>query len=390
MRRSLVPGLVATLLAVAVPGAPAAPGADRPAGLPPDLDPLLEKLRNGFGLPGLSALVLRDGRAVAQGAVGARGIFPKLVPLGRRDRMHLGSCGKALTAALVARLVEKGTLRFDLRLDEGLPELVERMHPDYRAVTLEMLLLHRGGVPGGLEEIDPELWAGFFTSSEPPRRQRERLALATLARAPGLPPGQAWAYSNLGYALVGHVAESRTGIDFEELMRREVFGPLGMEGCGFGAPGSRTKLDEPWGHRRTERGLEPVPPWVPGADNPPAIAPAGTVHCRFEDWGRFVLDQLAGARGVPGHLGVESYRRLHLPEPAHGYAMGWIVADRPWAGGKAMTHTGSNNRSSAVVWMAPARDLAILVAANAGIAEAGPALDAVVAILIVEAGLMAR
>ena len=45
--------------------------------------------------------------------------------------------------------------------------------------------------------------------------------------------------------------------------------------------------------------------------------------------------------------------------------MGWIVADdQPWAGGPALTHAGSNTMWLAVAWLAPNKDLAILVACN--------------------------
>ena len=45
--------------------------------------------------------------------------------------------------------------------------------------------------------------------------------------------------------------------------------------------------------------------------------------------------------------------------------MGWIIADgQPWAGGPALTHSGSNTLWMAVAWLAPAKDFAVLVACN--------------------------
>src|SRR4030095_2402626 len=88
---------------------------------------------------------------------------------------------------------------------------------------------------------------------------------------------------------------------------------------------------------------KPVPRGA-GADNPAAIAPAGRVHCTIGDWAKFVALHVRGeSKGGATLLSPEALVKLHAPvaDEAH-YAMGWIVTDRPWAGGRALTHSGSN------------------------------------------------
>jgi hypothetical protein len=46
------------------------------------------------------------------------------------------------------------------------------------------------------------------------------------------------------------------------------------------------------------------------------------------------------------------------------YAPGWMVAKRARARSPAFTHAGDNTMNFANVWMAPGRDLAILVCVN--------------------------
>ena len=62
----------------------------------------------------------------------------------------------------------------------------------------------------------------------------------------------------------------------------------------------------------------------------------------------------------------ETLAKLHTPavgEPK--YAMCWIIVESlPWAGGPALTHSGSNTMWMASVWLAPAKDFAVLVACN--------------------------
>jgi hypothetical protein len=62
--------------------------------------------------------------------------------------------------------------------------------------------------------------------------------------------------------------------------------------------------------------------------------------------------------------------------------MGWIVGERDWAGGRVLTHAGSNTMWYAVVWIAPARDFAVLVAANRGFDAGAQACDEVASALI--------
>ncbi len=54
------------------------------------------------------------------------------------------------------------------------------------------------------------------------------------------------------------------------------------------------------------------------------------------------------------------------PPAKQHYAGGWIIAERPWTGGVALTHAGSNTTWFCNVWIAPAKDFAVLIAMNFG------------------------
>jgi D-alanyl-D-alanine carboxypeptidase len=152
--------------------------------------------------------------------------------------------------------------------------------------------------------------------------------------------------------------------------------PLGITGAGFGGMGTTGQVDQPWGHWQdgTLAGNGPA------ADNAPCMGPAGTVHMPLADWALFIADQLRGAQGRPGLLRAESYHHLHQPPPGGDYACGWQVVQREWAKGVVCTHAGTNTRNYAVVWMAPAIDLAVLVCCNQG--ETGAVCDAAVQVAL--------
>ena len=120
-----------------------------------DLSGLLEKERQIQGLPAVAAVVIKGDNIVAQGVVGIRKHGrPEQARI--EDRWHLGSCTKSITATMIGILVEQGRLSWDTTIAEALPDLVTIMRPEYRDVTIEMLLANRGGIR---HEWDvPGLW----------------------------------------------------------------------------------------------------------------------------------------------------------------------------------------------------------------------------------------
>ncbi|MBE3068665.1 MAG: beta-lactamase family protein, partial [Planctomycetes bacterium] len=198
---------------------------------------------------------------------------------------------------------------------------------------------------------------------------------------PQVPPGREFLYSNAGYAILGAAAERAAGRPWEDLMRTMLFRPLGMTSAGFGAMGSPGKVDQPWQHRLEGGKAVPVEPG-PLSDNPAVIGPGGTVHASMADWARFVLVHLKGARGESTVLPVKDWSPLHEPAFGGDYAGGWSATDRPWGGGRVLTHAGSNTMNYAVVWMAPKRDFAVLAATNVGGDAAAKACDETAAAVI--------
>ena len=342
---------------------PAWPATDAPGDGTPAIVDLLRPLQREGRIPALGAAVVSSRGLVAAGTVGWRrlgGTAGATVT----DAWHIGSDAKAMTAMLGAILVQQGRLRWDTRLADVFPDLAPGMDPGWSGVTLDHLLSNRSGAPAELLTPIPET--------------RHDLVRRLTAQPPAQVPGTTFIYSNNGFITAGAMMERVTGRPWEELIASELWRPLGMEGCGFGGMGTPGQDDGLWGHHQqgTPAGNGP------GADNPPLLGPAGTVHMPLGAWARFVADQLAGARGGPALLPKEAYQHLHQPWPGGEYARGWLVAQRDWAKGTALTHGGSNTLHCALVWMAPNLDRAYLVVANRQ--EAFATLDQVVT------GLMTR
>jgi len=340
---------------------------------------MLENIRVKHNFPALAAAVIVDGKIVVTNAVGFRknGGTEKVTV---DDKFHLGSVTKSMTATVAAMLVEQGKISWTTTIGEAFPELKSEMHPDYLGVTLEQLLSQRSGAPG---DAPADLWLQAWAAKGTAAEQRLAFIKGILARKPEAKPGTKYIYSNQGYTIAGVMLEKAAGKTWEDLLRSMLFEPLGMTTAGFGAPASVDKVDQPWGHKKKMlSGREPVPPG-PGADNPLAISPAGAVHCSLGDLAKYAAFHMAGERGKSQLLKAESFKKLHTAVADNDdYALGWMVLKRAWANGRALMHNGSNTMFYVVVWMAPEKNCAVIVASNVGVDEAFKGCDEVAGKLI--------
>lgn len=344
---------------------------------PDNISHVLEPLRKEHKLPAMAAAVVLRDRVVAAGAVGVRKVGEKQ-PVELSDKFHIGSCTKSMTALLAALVVKEGHLTWGTKITDVFPELKMTMHDEYRSATLELLLANRAGMPTALTKDG--LWDRIWANSAKmtPMQQRYFLVKEVTKQKPEAKPGAKFIYSNAGFATAGAMIEKTMGKSWEELIRERIFKPLKMSSAGFGAPAKPGRTDQPWGHLLKDGKLIPVDPIsLPGkpADNPAAIGPAGTVHCSISDFAKYVACHVRGARvGVLG-LSRKQFCKLHTPLKGQDYALGWFVTKRPWGGGTVMTHAGSNTMFYTVMWVAPKKDFAVVVASNAPIESADKGCD---------------
>jgi CubicO group peptidase (beta-lactamase class C family) len=297
-------------------------------------------------------------------------------PVREGDAFHLGSDTKAITTAVAARLVERGLLRWGETLAEALPDV--DMDPAFRAVTIEMLMRHVAGLPGG-GAFTPEFTKGFDDEHWTLEHQRGDMTRRFLVRKPAQPPGTRFVYSNYDYIILGHILERVARKPWEQLVQDEVFTPLHMKGCGFGPTTTQKRPEGVWGHD-VKAGV-----YVPTEeDNAPLLGPAGSVHCPLAAWARFAAAQ--NGEASPGWLSEASLRRLHEPlevtgaGPGKAIALGWGVTTTGVP--TLLTHSGSNGFNTARIVVIPSLHAAVLVTVNAGDGRARDAVDEVIDFLV--------
>jgi CubicO group peptidase (beta-lactamase class C family) len=208
-----------------------------------------------------------------------------------RTIFDLASMTKVVaTTAAVMLLVESGRLALDDSLGALLPEFAEG---DKAAITVELLLTHRGG-----------LWQW-----QPAWRHRDSGGgiLAWLAELPlRYPVGARFAYSDLGFMLLGEIVARISGLGLAEFVQRELYAPLGMTDTGF-LPERRlrrrmaaTSQGDAYQRRMAETGR----PWR--IVRKPPLQPWPDYRTHFLLGEANDLNAHAGWGGVSGHAGLFS------------------------------------------------------------------------------------
>lgn len=321
---------------------------------------------------GIASAFIKNGSVVEILASGVRKVGFE-TQVSSQDKFHLGSCTKAMTATLVAILIEEGKLSWTTTMKELFPHLT--IHPLLQSTTIETLLVHRAGFPEG-HEVMQKVW------NSNPVQGRSLITETLLKEPPRTNPDTSFIYSNYSYIIVGHALERITGEAWEDLITNKLFAPMGMSSCGFGTTSDPIELSPsaPWGHERMNGILIPKQ-----FDNPKAFGPAGTVHCSLTDWGKFLNMHSEGFNGVDNLLKKESYSKLHANHPKNDSTYtygGWNRLTRKWAGGTVLHHTGSNTLNFANVWIAPMKNSVIISTTNIGGNEAFSATDAAIGNMI--------
>jgi CubicO group peptidase (beta-lactamase class C family) len=321
----------------------------------------LEKIRQQYNLPSLSAAILKDGVVNRIGATGVREIG-KETKVTTNDKYHLGSATKSMTATLAAIIIEEGKLKWKATLSDLFPELV--IHEAYKDVTFDMLLSHRSGMFRGIPQYEEIKQA--MESAPGVIEKRSIVSAHLLMKSPEFKPDTKDSYSNVAYVVAAHVLERITKRSWEELITEKIFSKLSMNSCGFGPLGNihEATPSAPIAHISKQGTLTPI-----FTDNSPIWGPAGRVHCNLVDWSKYLQAHLDGANGKENLLKSESFIPLQtiFPTSEMSYtAGGWFKVKRDWANGTAFVHNGTNLANYAKVWLVPEMNAALMVVTNMG------------------------
>ena len=193
--------------------------------------PLIDRVRAKYGIVGLSIAVVdhehivwSEGFGKADRAAGA--------PATADTVYRVGSVAKPFTATAVMQLEEQGVIDIDQPLSLFLPEfsIRSRFNTTAEPITVRSVLTHHAGLP---TDLGKGMWSRQDFGQVTGRLTEEYAAF---------PPNLVFAYSNVGYTLLGQMVQENTDRSFESYMREAVFEPVGMEHTGYSVSDSMRPL----------------------------------------------------------------------------------------------------------------------------------------------------
>jgi len=265
----------------------------------------------------------------------------------REDTFYeIGSLTKTFTGLLLAEMVEKRYVTLEQTLRASLPDA--RLPEDVGNVTLLELATHRSGlprVPSNLESADVNNpYLGYDAD-----RLYAYLAGAKLTSI----PGTLYAYSNLGFGLLGFVLASRLRVPYEAALELLVCSPAGLRETRVTlAPAETPRLAPPY-----DADLSPAENWTLGV-----LEGAGALHSTARDLARYE-QLLLGTLHSP----LDAALREQLLARADGSdgsraSLGWIVRRDG-----TLSHSGLTGGYASELLVDRARGVAVVLLTNAGL-----------------------
>jgi|ERR1043166_7454473 CubicO group peptidase (beta-lactamase class C family) len=276
-----------------------------------------------------SVLVARGGKVIFSKSYGMADLEWN-IPNSATTRFNIASMTKQFTAASILLLEDRGKLKTD--------DLVKKYLPDAPAswdkITIYHLLTHTSGISDDAARYEPG----------PPEK------LTFRDKPLNSPPGEQWAYTNLGYIVLGYLLEKVSGQTYEEFVQQNIFKPLGMNDSGLM---SFVNIIP-----RRATGYWPGNNGIENADRPdPRIGfSAGALYSTTEDLLRWEEGLFGGKLLTPAGL-----RKMTTPFKSD-YACGLHVnrAD----GHLKVEHDGNNIGFNSDMAYYPEERIAVIVLAN--------------------------
>jgi beta-lactamase class C len=347
------------------------PVATRPApsdpakALPNDFDVLLfeamaQQIVANQRVPGLAMAIVHNGEVLSARGYGITDVSAA-EPVDAHTVFRLASLSKGFASTVAGLLVNDGTLRWDSKLTQYLPNFELKQPGAAQQITVADLLSHRVGLPHNAFDRDLERYVDYRTLTQ-------KLADAPLK----CPPGTCYAYQNIAFSLIGDIVFAATGDFYSQEVQRRLLKPLGMNDASLGLEGIEASARWARPHVRARGGWASVMPKSTYYE----VAPAAGVNASASDMAQWLIAQ-TGHRpeilpapllatlhqslvATPDQTRGSAWRRERLDSA--GYALGWRVYD--YAGHRLVYHAGAVQGYRGMIAMLPDRDIGIAVLWN--------------------------
>ena len=231
---------------------------------------------------------VRDPHGIWQAASGVAELgTARAVPVD--GRVRVGSITKTFIATVILQLVGEGRLRLGDTVESRLPGVV----PDGHRITVRQLLNHTSGLFDYVQTLPMPPEPGFLGN-----RWRTWTPAELIQRAVANPPtsdrpGEAYAYSNTDYLLLGQIIEKVTGRPYGKEIEHRIIQPLRLRGTAVPGTSSQIHGPHPHGYVPTQQD-DKVELLDYTRMNPSVFGAAGEMISTTTDLNRFFAALLGG------------------------------------------------------------------------------------------------
>jgi CubicO group peptidase (beta-lactamase class C family) len=186
----------------------------------PVIDKIFKEYADSNHLPGVAYGLVVDGKLIYKGNIGYTDIEKK-IPVTSSSLFRIASMSKSFTAMAILKLRDEGKLNLDDPAYLYIPELKNLKYPtaDAPAITIRHLMTHGAGFP----EDNP--WGDRQLADN----DKDLVDFIGKQISFSNPPGIAYEYSNLGFALQGRIITKVSGMQYQDYIKKNIFEPLGMK-----------------------------------------------------------------------------------------------------------------------------------------------------------------
>ena len=221
---------------------------------------------------------------------------------------EIGSITKVFTALLVQTLVDDELLEWDGTISEYLPD-IKFANETVANVTLRELATHRSGLPRLPTNFTQTATPG--NPMDPYATYGEQELVTFLETVNTSELTKEYAYSNLGFGILGYIAAKTLDLSYADAMSQRVFQPLGMNhSTAFDAVDDDIELAAGYSNAAN------MDVWTFNIH-----AGAGAIRSTARDMLKFVLANFH-ANDDAIHRAIRSIRELQYES---NHALGWIT-----------------------------------------------------------------
>lgn len=304
-------------------------------------------------MPGCVVLIGRRQGIAFRRAYGFRQLLPQKIEMTTETVFDLASLTKPIaTATSVMLLAQQGKLDLNASVASYLPEFAQNGKD---GITIQHLLTHTGGL------IADNSISDYANGPD-------EAFLRIYALKPTAAPGESFAYSDVGFIVLGQIVKLVSGLDVHEFSQKHLFQPLNMTETGY-LPGDELKARAAVTEQRDGQ-------WMRGeVHDPRAYALTGVaghagLFSTADDLARYATMMLDGGRfdGVQ-ILEEQMFKRMTTPLdiPRGRRALGWDVKTGYSSNRSDLMSTtafGHGGFTGTGIWIDPAQNLFVIFLSN--------------------------